>query len=126
MMGNLWWSGAVRTAKYALAGMLCALPLALGGAGAASAVPASPAHVEGAAATRSVVTKVYDDDHSRWRSHRRHGSEHDYEHSRWRSHSRWGSEYEHNRWRSHSRWGSDGGGYEHSRSRSHHRHGSEY
>jgi hypothetical protein len=75
--------------------------------------------------TKTAVEKIYDDWHSRWRSHHRWGS-HGYDyHGRWRSHHRWGSHhYDHSRWRSHHRWGSHH--YGHSRWRSHHRWGSHH
>lgn len=124
-MGKLRRDGVGRVVKFAFAGMLGMAPLAIGGS--ASAIPAgAPAPIVSSASTDGYVTKVYDDEHNRWRSHRRHGSEQSHEHGRWSSHRRWGSEYEHNRWRSHSRHGSDGGGDYHSRDRSHHRHGSGY
>lgn len=118
-MGNPGQARASRTVKFVFAGMIGLLPLAICGSASAAAASA-PAQIAGVASSEGYVTKVYDD-HSRWRSHRRHGSED--HHGRWSSHRRWGSEYEHNRWRSHNRNGSDGG-YDHSRSRSHHRHGS--
>jgi hypothetical protein len=120
-MGKLGRNGVSRIVKLAFVGMLGMAPLAI--SGSAGAVPAgAPAQIDHSASTDGYVTKVYDDEHSRWRSHRRHGS--DGEHGRWSSHRRWGSEYEHNRWRSHNRQGSDGG--YHNRERSHHRHGSGY
>jgi hypothetical protein len=106
--------------KYVFAGMISLLPLAF--CGAAGAAPVSAlTQITDASGSDGYVTKVYDDEHSRWRSHRRHGSEDD--HGRWRSHRRWGSEYEHNRWRSHNRYGSE---VEHGRERSHNRRGSGY
>lgn len=120
-MGNPGQAIASRAVKYVFAGMIGLLPLAI--CGTASAAPSSaPAHIAGVTDLDGYVSKVYDDHHSRWRSHRRHGSEGD--HGRWHSHRRWGSVFEHNRWRSDGRHG--GGHDDHSRSRSHHRHGSGY
>lgn len=128
-MGVLMKYSLFPAALSAAGGLILSLSLLVSAPQSAQAAPAgAPAQTGSDAVTTGHVTKVdYDDGHSRWRSHSRHGSHEDGEHrwhGRWASHNRWGSEYEHNRWRSHRRWGSDGD--YHNRWRSHRRHGSGY